>query len=44
MQAFDDKIGLTPMILMFLELDTHYCYMYFRLLDENNNAIVPKKF
>ena len=32
------------MHLVFLELDTYHSLLDFKLLDENNNAIIPRTF
>ena len=31
------------MHLVFLELDTHHCHLDFKLLDENNSIVIPRK-
>ena len=32
------------MHLVFLELDTHRLHLDFKILDENNNEVIPKTF
>ena len=44
MQFSDYKAAFAPMHLVFLELDTHNCYLDFKLDDENNNAIIARPF
>ena len=44
MQVSDYKASFTPMHLVFLELDTHHCHLDFKILDENNNVIIPRTF
>ena len=47
MQVSDYKADLlrfTLMHLVFLELGTHHFHLGFKLLDENNNAVIPGTF
>ena len=43
MQDSDYEAAFTPMHLVFLELDIH-CHLYFKLLGENKNVIIPRTF
>ena len=38
------KTTFSPMHLVFLELDTHRPHLYFKILDENNNEVIPRTF
>lgn len=38
------KVLFAPVRLVFLEIDSHHCYLVFKLFDENNNAVIPKTF
>ena len=42
--VFDYKADFVPMHLVFLELDTYYCHLGFKLLNENNKAVILKTF
>ena len=42
MQVFDYKAAVTPMDVVFLELDLKHCHLYFKLLDENSNVIIQR--
>ena len=44
MQVSDYEAAFFPMHLVFLQLDTHRHYLDFKILDENNNEFIPKKF
>ena len=44
MQGSVFEASSTPIHLVFLELDTHDCHLDFKLLDENNNAVIPRTF
>ena len=44
MQAFDYEAAFAPMHLVFLKQDTYQCHLDFKLLDENNNVIISRKF
>ena len=44
MQVSGYRAVLTPIHLVFLELDTYHCHLDFEVLDENNNLIIPKIF
>ena len=37
-------ITFYPMHLVFLELDTHRHLLYFKIIDENNNEVIPRTF
>ena len=38
------KATFSPVHLVFLELDTHRPHLYFKILDENNNEVIPRTF
>ena len=38
------KATFSPMHLVFLELDTHRPHLDFKILDENNNEVIPRTF
>ena len=38
------KSAFTPIHLVFLELDIHHYHLDFKIFDENNTAIISKKF
>ena len=38
------KSAFTPIHLVFLELDIHHSHLDFEIFDENNTAIISKKF
>ena len=40
----DYKKTFFAMHLVFLELDTHRQHLHFKILDENNNEVIPRKF
>ena len=42
MQASDYEATFSPMHLVFLELGVSHYYLDLKLLDENNNVIIPK--
>ena len=44
MKVSNYKAFFNPMHLIFLELDTHNYQLNFKLLDENNNAVIPRTF
>ena len=44
MHVFDYKSTFSPMHLVFLELDTHRHHLDFKILDENNNEVIPRTF
>ena len=41
-QVANDKTVFTPIHVVFLELDIHYCHLDFMILAENKNIIIPK--
>ena len=43
MWVSDYKTGSAAMHLAFLQLDTRF-HLYLKLLDENNNAVIPRTF
>ena len=42
MHVSNYKASFSPMHLVFLELDMHRNYLDFKMLDENNNEIIPR--
>ena len=44
MHVSDYKTTFSPMHLVFLELNTHQQHLDFKILDENNNEVIPRKF
>ena len=44
MQVSDYEGTFSPMHLVFLELDTYRHHLDFRILDENNNEVIPRTF
>ena len=44
MQVSGYTAAFTPMHLVFLEQDTYHCHLDFKLLDDNSNPVIPKKF
>ena len=42
MHVSNYKATFSPMHLVFLELDTHRHHLDFKILDENNNEIIPR--
>ena len=44
MHVSDYKATFFPMNLVFLELDTYRHYLDFKILDENNNEVIPRTF
>ena len=44
MHVSNYKWTFSPMHLVFLELDTHRHHLDFKILDENNNEVIPKTF
>ena len=44
MHVSNYKATFSPMHLVFLELDTHRPHLDFKILDENNNQVVPRTF
>ena len=44
MQVSNYKPAFTPMHLVFLYLDTHNCYLGFKLLDDNSNVHIQRVF
>ena len=38
------KATFSPMHLLFLKLDTHRSHLDFKILDENNYAVIPRTF
>ena len=44
MQVSDYEATFSPMHLVFLELDTHRHHLDFKILDENNNEVIPRTF
>ena len=43
-QVSDYEATFSPMHLVFLELDTHRHHLDFKILDENNNKVIPRTF
>ena len=44
MHVSNYKATFSPMHLVFLELDTHRPHLDFKILDENNNIVIPRTF
>ena len=44
MQVANYKVTFPPMHLVFLELDTHLLHLDFKIVDENNNKVIPRTF
>ena len=44
MHVFNYKASFSPMNLVLLELDTHRDHLDFKILDENNNEVIPRTF
>ena len=44
MHVSDYEAAFSPKHLVFLELDTGHCHVDFKLLDENNNKVIPRTF
>ena len=44
MNASSYKATFSPMYLVFLELDTYRYHLDFKILDENNNEVIPRTF
>ena len=44
MHVSNHKVTFSSMHLVFLELDTHRHHLDFKILDENNNEVIPKTF
>ena len=44
MHVSNYKATFSPMHLVFLELDTHQPHLDFKILDENNNEVIPRTF
>ena len=44
MQVSNYKGTFSPMHLVFLELHTHRPHLDFKILDENNNEVIPRTF
>ena len=44
MHVSNYKATSSPLPLGFLELDTHRPHLDFKILDENNNEVVPRTF
>ena len=44
MHVSNYKATFSPIDLVFLELDTHRPHLDFKILDENNNEVVPRTF
>ena len=44
MHVSNYKATFSPMHLLFLELDTHRPHLDFKILDENNNKVIPRTF
>ena len=44
MHVSDYKSTFSPMHLVFLELDMHRNHLDFKILDENNNEVIPRTF
>ena len=44
MQVSDYEATFSPTHLVFLELDPHRHHLDFKILDENNNKVIPRKF
>ena len=44
MEVSDYNVAFAPMHLVSLELDTHHCHLNLKLVDENNNVVIPRTF
>ena len=44
MHVSNHKVTFSSMHLVFLELDTHRHHQDFKILDENNNEVLPRTF
>ena len=44
MQVSEYKATFSPMHLAFVELDRHRSHLDFKILDENNNEVIPRTF
>ena len=44
MHVSNYKATFYPMHLVFLELDTHRSHLDFKILDENNNEVIPRRY
>ena len=44
MHVSNYKATLSPIRLVFLELDTHRPHLDFKIPDENNNEVIPRTF
>ena len=44
MHVSNYKATFSPIHLVFLELDTHRHHLDFKILDENNNEVIPRTF
>ena len=44
MQVSNYEATFSPMHLVFLELGTHRHHLDFKILDENNNEVIPRTF
>ena len=44
MHVSNYKATFSPIHLVFLELDTDRPHLDFKILDENNNEVIPKTF
>ena len=44
MHVSNCKAAISPTHLVFLELDTDWPHLDFKILDENNNEVIPKTF
>ena len=44
MHVSNYKATFSPMHLVFLELDTHRSHLDFKILDGNNNEVIPRTF
>ena len=44
MHVSNYKATFSPIHLVFLELDTDRPHLHFKILDENNNEVIPKTF
>ena len=44
MHVSNYKTTFYPIHLVFLELDTHQPHLDFKILDENSNKVIPKRF
>ena len=44
MHVSDYKAHFSPVRLLLLELDIHQPHINFKILDENNNEVIPRTF